>query len=71
MDQQLARPWVTIQEAAEYLGITTATVRRRIASGDLKARRLKGGPSIRLRASDVEALLEPVRRTAAPRRSPR
>lgn len=51
---------VTITEAANYLGVSHKTIRRRIADGTLPAFRIAGGP-IRILASDVEALKIPVR----------
>jgi excisionase family DNA binding protein len=51
--------WVTIKDAAQYLGITTRTLRRLIAAGDLPAYRL-GDRLIRLDQGDVDALLRRV-----------
>jgi excisionase family DNA binding protein len=51
--------WVTIADAAEYLGTCTRTVRRRIADGSLPARRL-GAQAIRVNIADVDALLRPI-----------
>lgn len=56
---------LSLQEAADYLGVCTKTLRRRIAEGALPAFRV--GRVIRLRRRDVETLLVPVPnvRTAA------
>jgi excisionase family DNA binding protein len=51
---------VTIREAANYLGVSHKTIRRRISDGTLPAFRVAGGP-IRVLAKDVEALKTPVR----------
>jgi excisionase family DNA binding protein len=51
--------WVTIKDAAQYLGITTRTLRRLITAGDLPAYRL-GDRLIRLDQGDVDALLRRV-----------
>jgi excisionase family DNA binding protein len=48
------------EEAAKYLGVTVQTVRAWIRSGRLKARRLAGQRALRIRESDLEAVLEPV-----------
>lgn len=48
------------EEAAEYLGIRVETVRAWIRSGRLRASRLAGQRVLRIRASDLEAVLEPV-----------
>jgi excisionase family DNA binding protein len=52
-DQELPR-WVTIKQAAEYYQLDPKTIRRMIAHGKLKARRV-GERSIRV---DRESLLE-------------
>jgi excisionase family DNA binding protein len=48
------------EEAAEYLGIHVQTVRAWIRSGRLKAHRLAGQRSLRIKASDLMGVLEPV-----------
>jgi excisionase family DNA binding protein len=50
----------TPEEAAEYLGIHVQTVRAWIRSGRLKASRLAGQRALRIRASDLASVLEPV-----------
>lgn len=48
------------EEAAEYLGIHVQTVRTWIRSGRLKAHRLAGQRALRIKASDLAGVLEPV-----------
>lgn len=48
------------EEAAAYLGIRVETVRAWIRSGRLRASRLAGQRVLRIRASDLEGVLEPV-----------
>ena len=48
------------EEAAEYLGIHVQTVRGWIRSGRLKASRLTGQRALRIAASDLQSILEPV-----------
>jgi excisionase family DNA binding protein len=48
------------EEAAEYLGVHVQTVRAWIRSGRVKASRLAGQRALRIRASDLESVLEPV-----------
>jgi excisionase family DNA binding protein len=48
------------EEAAEYLNVHVQTVRGWIKSGRLKARRLAGQRALRITASDLMSVLEPV-----------
>ncbi|HEU0075451.1 MAG TPA: helix-turn-helix domain-containing protein [Dehalococcoidia bacterium] len=48
------------EEAAEYLNVHVQTVRSWIKSGRLKARRLAGQRALRITASDLMSVLEPV-----------
>jgi excisionase family DNA binding protein len=50
----------TPEEVAEYLGVHVQTVRIWIRSGRLPARKLAGQRALRIRESDLEAVLEPV-----------
>lgn len=55
-DEKLYSP----EEAAEYFGVHVQTIRGWIRSGRLKASRLAGQRALRIRASDLGSLLEPV-----------
>jgi len=48
------------EEAAEYLGVHVQTVRAWIRSGRLRASRLAGQRALRIAASDLMSVLEPV-----------
>lgn len=48
------------EEAADYLGIHVQTVRAWVRSGRLKASRLAGQRALRIKASDLLTVLEPV-----------
>lgn len=48
------------EEAAEYLGVHVQTVRAWIRSGRLRASRLAGQRALRISASDLRSVLEPV-----------
>jgi excisionase family DNA binding protein len=48
------------EEVADYLGVHPQTVRLWIRSGRLPARRVAGLRALRVRASDVEGLLQPL-----------
>ncbi len=50
----------TPEEVAEYLGVHVQTVRIWIRNGKLPARKLAGQRALRIRESDLEAVLEPV-----------
>ncbi len=50
---------ITVNHAAELIGVTHYTIRRRIADGDLPAWRF-GPRTLRVRRNDVLALLRPV-----------
>lgn len=54
------RRWVSQAEAAEYLGVTTRTIRRYIAIGLLPASRIRGSRLIRIDRADLDALLRPI-----------
>lgn len=51
--------WLSQAEVAEYLGITTRTVRRS-PMGLLPASRIKGSRLIRIDRADADALLRPI-----------
>jgi excisionase family DNA binding protein len=55
--------WGSIEEVAEYLSVSRDTVRRMISSGELPARRF-GKRLIRLDLDEVDAVGEPLARTA-------
>lgn len=54
------RPLLTIRETAALLALSKRTMHRYIAEGKLKACRVGGEKTIRIKREDVDALLEPV-----------
>jgi excisionase family DNA binding protein len=54
------REYLTPEEAAEAIGIHVQTLRGYVRSGKLPALRLAGERAIRIRRSDLEAVLEPL-----------
>ena len=48
------------EEAAEYLNVHVQTVRTWIRTGRLRARRLAGQRALRITASDLQSVLEPI-----------
>jgi excisionase family DNA binding protein len=57
---RLPRPWVTREEAAEYLNVSLATIDRWRAENALPTYKIRGTSLIRLRREDLDALPEPV-----------
>lgn len=57
--QTTPRQWITIQQAADRLGVTPKTIRNFIARGGLHGYRI-GAHMIRVRSSEVDALLRPI-----------
>ena len=55
--QQPASPWLSLKEAAEYLGVTKATVRKYIAGGHLHAAKL-GHRTVRVSALSIERMMD-------------
>lgn len=50
---------LTIDEAAEYVGVSPSTIRRAIARGEIPARRI-GPRLVRLRMSDLDRWGDPL-----------
>jgi len=59
LEKRLTPRYVGVGDAAIYLGISVATVRRRIADGTLPGYKV-AGDLLRVRVSDLEALARPV-----------
>ena len=54
------RPFLTVAEAADELAVTERFIRKLIADGDLRAVKV-GARVVRIRRTDLEGLLRPVR----------
>lgn len=65
-----SRDLLTLDAAAELLGVSTATVRRRITDGSLRAYRT-GKRLIRIRAHDLDDLLREIPSAGRRPRRPR
>ena len=50
--------WISVKDAAQFLGVNPSTVRRYIARGFLEMRRLPTGRGLRLLRSQVEQVLQ-------------
>jgi excisionase family DNA binding protein len=55
-EPRLKPRWVSLDDAAGYLGVSVPTLRRAIRRGDLKARRM-GRRLIRVDANELDGLL--------------
>ncbi|PVG84017.1 helix-turn-helix domain-containing protein [Nocardioides gansuensis] len=51
--------WLSIERAAGLLDVSTKTIRRLIASGDLPAYRC-GKRGIRIKTTDLESIMRPI-----------
>jgi excisionase family DNA binding protein len=60
MTAPLRRKLVSLESAAEYLDVSIKTIRRRIASGELRAYRLGSSRVIRVDLAELDALLHPI-----------
>lgn len=54
------RSWLSMAEAAEYLGVTDRTIRNYISRGELPGHRPRGSRLVRVRREDLDALMRPV-----------
>lgn len=52
--------WLSQAEAAAYIGVTDRTIRNYIASGILPAARVRGSRLVRIRVTDLDALMRPI-----------
>ncbi|MGX0781854.1 helix-turn-helix transcriptional regulator [Dermabacter hominis] len=55
----LSSDLVTLERAAERLGVTPRTIRRQIASGNITGYRI-GNRAVRVSLADVDALARPI-----------
>jgi len=59
MQARPARRLVSIADAADYVAISTKSIRRRIACGDLAAYRV-GPRLVRVDVAELDAMLRPI-----------
>jgi excisionase family DNA binding protein len=55
---RIPRAFMSLDEAAKWLGVSTSTIRRRIASGKLRGYRLPGSRLIFVKVAELEAALD-------------
>lgn len=58
----MAKVWLSLAEAAEYLGVEQKTLRRMIDRGELSANRF-GPRLIRIAQADLDAAMQPIAAT--------
>jgi len=54
--------WLSLQEAADHVGMSVKTLRRMISAGNLPAYRL--GKAVRIKPEDLEATLQRIPTTS-------
>ena len=57
---EVSPDYLTMDEAAQLLRVSKGTIRNRIKSGDLPAKRLRGGQTVLVLKRDVLALLDDI-----------
>jgi len=58
--EQEPKELLSVQEAADFLGLSVSTIRRYIRDGRLPAYRVAGERLLRIKRSDLEKLLDPI-----------
>lgn len=53
---RLIRDWMTVDEAANYIGVHPKTVRKWYRTGRLPAYRVAGSPAVRIDRADLDAV---------------
>jgi excisionase family DNA binding protein len=56
----MPRTWITIEQAAEQLGVSRRSIRRYIADGLLPAYRVAGDHLIRIAQDDLDQMMVPI-----------
>ena len=62
-DDKTGREYLTVEQAANYLQLSTSSIRSYIRDGKLKAFRIAGLRKVLIQRDDLMALLEPARPT--------
>nr|WP_309696220.1 helix-turn-helix domain-containing protein [Armatimonas sp.] len=61
MGDGLGHDYLTVEQAANYLQLSTSSIRSYIRAGKLKAFRIAGRRKVLIQRADLIALLEPAR----------
>lgn len=57
--------WLSVRDAAEYLGVDQQAVRRYISAGLLPAYKQRGNGRLKIKRADIDALMVPETTRAA------
>ena len=60
-ESSVAREYLTVEQAASYLQLSTSSIRSYIRAGKLKAFRIAGRRKVLIQRADLLNLLEPAR----------
>ena len=60
MAEEMQKELFSVQEAAEFLGVSESTIRRYVSDGRLLAYRLGDERLIRIKRQDLDKLLSPI-----------
>lgn len=55
----ISTPWLTKEQAAAHLQVTTRTIDRLVKAGKLRKHVLDGTNSVRFKREDLDGLMEP------------
>ncbi|MER5726674.1 helix-turn-helix domain-containing protein [Streptomyces sp. NPDC002418] len=55
MDASTESPWLTVREVAQHYRVSTRTITRWVASGELRSHRIGPGRLVRIHRSSLEA----------------
>ncbi|MDR2973554.1 MAG: excisionase family DNA-binding protein [Propionibacteriaceae bacterium] len=61
--------WLSLRDAADYTGTSIDTLRRRINDGQLTAYYMGRSHTVRIKASDLDGLMRPIRTVGTSGRS--
>ncbi|MCQ1582632.1 helix-turn-helix domain-containing protein [Streptomyces globisporus] len=54
MDASTESPWLTVREVAEHYRVSTRTITRWVATGEIRSHRIGPGRLVRIHRSEIE-----------------
>lgn len=54
MDARTESPWLTVREVAQFYRVSTRTITRWVASGEIRSTRIGPGRLVRIHRSELE-----------------